>query len=75
MNRLPALAASAFLLGIALSSNALAATRDEQTKACRADAIKFCSAEIPDKDKITACMKQNVDKLSPECRKMFGKKQ
>jgi hypothetical protein len=75
MNRLLAFAAPAFLLGLVLSSSAPAATRDEQTQACRADAIKFCSAEIPDKDKITACMKQNVDKLSPECRKMFGKKQ
>jgi hypothetical protein len=75
MNRLLAYYAPAFLLGFALISSAPAASRDEQTKACRADAIKFCSADIPVEDKITACMKQNVDKLSPECRKMFGKKQ
>lgn len=73
MNRLLVCYAPALLLGFTLIASAPAATRDEQTKACRADAIKFCSAGIPDEDKITACMKQNLDKLSPECRKMFGK--
>jgi hypothetical protein len=75
MNRLLALAASALALSLAMTSTAPAATADEQSKACRADAIKLCSAEIPDKEKITACMKQNLDKLSPECRKMFGKQE
>ncbi|AJZ63283.1 hypothetical protein OI25_4199 [Paraburkholderia fungorum] len=55
---------------------ASAATEDEQAKACRGDAMHFCAAEIPNKEKITACMKQHVDELSPACRAMFkgGKK-
>ena len=70
--------APTLLLGLVLATSfaitpASAATRDEQTKACRGDALKFCSAEIPDEGKITACMKQNLSKLSPECRAMFGK--
>ena len=52
-------------------SGAHAASQDEQEKACRGDAMHFCSAEIPNKDKITACMKQHVSELSPPCRAMF----
>jgi hypothetical protein len=33
--------------------------------------MHFCSAEIPNKDKITACMKQHISELSPACRAMF----
>lgn len=51
--------------------SAQAATQDEQEKACRGDAMKFCSAEIPNKDKITACMKQHKRELSPGCQAMF----
>jgi hypothetical protein len=68
------LAASLFALGAAASSNA--ASRDDQAKACRGDAMHFCAADIPNEDKITACMKQHIDELSPACRAMFkgGKK-
>ncbi len=75
MKRLFAFAAPACLLGLVLAAGAPAATRDEQSKACRADAIKYCSADIPDEDKIKACLQENVDKLSPDCQKMFGKRQ
>jgi hypothetical protein len=54
-----------------VAGNAHAASHYEQKKACRGDAIKFCSAEIPNKDKITACMKQHKSELSPGCRAMF----
>jgi hypothetical protein len=68
------LAASLFALGAATSSNA--ASHDDQAKACRGDAMHFCAADIPHEDKITACMKQHIDELSPACRAMFkgGKK-
>ena len=73
--RLYALCAAG-LLAAAASIPANAASRDEQSKACRGDAMHFCAAEIPNEDKITACMKQHVDELSPACRAMFkgGKK-
>jgi hypothetical protein len=61
----------AWLVFDATAGAAHAATRDEQEKACRGDAIKFCSAEIPNKDKITACMKQHKHELSPGCQAMF----
>ncbi|PQV48029.1 hypothetical protein [Paraburkholderia sp. BL21I4N1] len=69
-------AAGLFAAAAALAGPANAASRDEQSKACRGDAMHFCAAEIPNEDKITACMKQHVDELSPACRAMFkgGKK-
>ncbi|MBB2205519.1 hypothetical protein HLH27_10880 [Gluconacetobacter takamatsuzukensis] len=48
-----------------------AATREEQSAACRGDAIKLCTFAIPNEDKVTACMKKKIDQLSPRCRAMF----
>lgn len=52
-------------------SSAGAATRDEQTAACKGDAIKLCTFAIPNEAKITACMQKKIDRLSPRCRAMF----
>jgi hypothetical protein len=75
MNRTNALLAAS-LVAISAVTAAYAASEDEQAKACRGDAMHFCAADIPNKEKITACMKQHVDELSPACRAMFkgGKK-
>lgn len=60
------------LVGCMAAANVgTAATRDEQTKACKHDAIKFCAIHIPNKEKIEACMKQHYDKLSPKCQAIF----
>ena len=69
-----ALAASLVALGAVTAVHA--ASQDDQSKACRGDAMHFCAADIPNKEKITACMKQHLDELSPPCRAMFkgGKK-
>ena len=45
----------------------------EQRSACMGDAFKFCSAEIPNIPKITACMKANYSKLSPACKAAAAK--
>ncbi|MFM0737593.1 hypothetical protein PQQ51_10165 [Paraburkholderia xenovorans] len=78
MKRTYALFASSLVALSALSAvtAANAASEEEQSKACRGDAMHFCSSEIPNKEKITACMKQHVNELSPGCRAMFkgGKK-
>ena len=44
----------------------------EQQKACSGDAFRLCNSEIPDVDRITACMIRNKAQLSPECRTQFG---
>jgi hypothetical protein len=48
-----------------------AESQDDEGKACRRDAFRLCSSEIPNKDKIEACMKQHYDQLSPPCKKAF----
>ena len=49
-----------------------AAGTAEQQQACFEDAIKFCGSEIPDVQRITACMVRKIDNLSPRCRAQFG---
>ncbi len=43
----------------------------EQQAACSDDAFRFCSADIPDVDRVTACMVRKQDQLSPGCRVYF----
>ena len=65
---------AASLLGammMAASGPALAYT-PEQEQACTGDAFRLCNAEIPDVDRVTACMIRNKAQLSPACRTQFG---
>ena len=75
MNRTYCLLAASFVV-LVTAASASAATRDEQSKACRGDAMHFCAVDIPNEGKIIACMKRHLDDLSPACRAMFqnGKK-
>lgn len=43
----------------------------EQRRACRKDAMTFCRKEVPNVQRITACMERNLRKLSPACRAQF----
>ena len=43
----------------------------EQEQACTNDAFRLCSAEIPDVDRVTACMIRNKSQLTPGCRAFF----
>ncbi|CAG4895184.1 hypothetical protein [Paraburkholderia gardini] len=60
------------LVTLCTVNRAAAASSDHQDKACRGDAIHFCKAEIPNRQKIIACMKQHMSELSPGCRAMFS---
>jgi hypothetical protein len=53
-----------------LGGAAFAAERGtpEQRRACTPDVFKHCGEFIPDADRITACLRQKVSDLSPECR-------
>ena len=75
MNRTCCLLAAS-LVAIGAATSAHAASRDEQAKACRGDALHFCAVDIPNENKIIACMERHLDELSPACRAMFkgGKK-
>ena len=63
------------MLATALSVSVWSATSQayspEQEQACTPDAMRLCSAYIPDVDRITVCMIQNKSQLSPECRAHF----
>ena len=43
-----------------------------QRRACKPDVFRLCSDYIPDRDKITACLKAHRKQLSPDCRAVFN---
>ena len=69
----------AAVLVACLSSSAFAATakkanpsvRDQEQAACYDDAMRLCKDAVPDEDKIAACMKTNMSKVSAGCKKFF----
>jgi len=61
--------AAAVLTSI-VATSAFAYTPEEQ-QACQGDAFQFCGPEIPDVDRVTACMVRNKARLSPGCRQYF----
>ena len=47
--------------------SALAQSQDEQN-ACMNDAFSVCGHAIPDRERVGACLAQNIDRISPACR-------
>ncbi len=43
----------------------------EQQQACSSDAFRLCGPEIPDVDRVTACMIAKKAQLSPGCKVFF----
>jgi hypothetical protein len=64
-------AALAVALSYSLLPTAGHAYTEEQQQACQPDAFRLCSSEIPDVDRVTACMIAKQSQLSPECRRFF----
>ena len=54
----------------ALSTAALAYTAEQQ-QMCTGDAMRLCASEIPDVDRVTACMVQKRAQLSDGCKAVF----
>jgi len=63
------------MLAIALSAwmwpAASRAYTPEQQQACSDDAFRLCGADIPDIERVTACMIRNKSQLTPGCRVHF----
>ena len=65
-------------LGVALAALSAAAlptaghayTPEEQA-ACQPDAFRLCGSEIPDIERVKACMVARRAQLSPECKRFF----
>jgi len=58
-------------LSLSMISSAGNAYTPEQQQLCSNDAIRLCSADIPDVDRITACMARQRNLLSPACKAFF----
>jgi hypothetical protein len=43
----------------------------EQQQMCSGDAMRLCSSEIPDVERITACMERQREYLSEGCKAIF----
>jgi hypothetical protein len=52
-------------------STAADAYTQEQEQMCTGDAFRLCSSDIPDVDRVTACMVRQRSQLSPGCRAFF----
>ncbi|CAN5245245.1 hypothetical protein BH11PSE4_BH11PSE4_37710 [soil metagenome] len=59
------------VLAAALLSRAANAYTPEQEQMCTPDAMRLCSSEIPNVDRVTACMVRLRAQLSPGCRQFF----
>ena len=64
--------------GVALAALVLAtlpraghAYTAEEQQACQPDAFRLCGSEIPNIDRVTACMVAKRAQLSPECKQYF----
>ena len=54
--------------GLAATSLAARAETPEERAACMDDAFKVCGHAIPDRDRVGACLYQNISRISPACR-------
>jgi hypothetical protein len=55
------------------ASASQAFTQEDQRRLCTGDVFRLCSSEIPDVERITACMRKHRANLSEGCRNVFGK--
>jgi hypothetical protein len=46
----------------------------EQQLACTPDVFRLCGAEIPDENRIVACLRQNTAQLDEPCKAVFEAK-
>ena len=59
------------MLGLVMTPATSQAYTQEQQAACSDDAFRLCGPEIPDVDRVTACMVRNKSQLSPGCQVYF----
>lgn len=59
------------VFAMATTSAAFAETEAER-RACTGDAQTHCFDEIPDRDKVYACLVEKVNLLTPACKKIIS---
>jgi hypothetical protein len=62
------------LCAIAVPTASVALGTAPERAACTPDVFRLCSSEIPDVDRIIACMKANKASLSAPCKLVFDRK-
>ena len=69
-----AMLATAIILALHMLSTPAAAQAQysDAEMACQNDAYRFCGDLIPNRGKVGACLRRNLVRLSPDCRKNFG---
>jgi len=60
--------AAGLLIGMISTASAYTA---EQQQLCTDDAFRLCGADIPDVDRVTACMVKHKSELSAGCKSVF----
>ena len=58
-------------LAMGMLTTASHAYTQEQQQMCTGDAMQLCGSEIPDVDRVTACMVRQQALLSPGCKAVF----
>jgi hypothetical protein len=61
------------LWAISLPTASFALGTAEERSACTGDVFRLCSAEIPNADRIVACLKSKKANLSTACRSVFDR--
>jgi hypothetical protein len=64
-------------MGCAISIQSSAVAQEyrgtwEQQMACTPDVWRLCGAQVPDVDRIVACLRRNTEQLSGPCRAVFA---
>ncbi len=67
---MPKLSAIVSIIMIMSPLSAMAYTQDD-ADACTPDALRLCQQAIPDPDRVTQCLVQNKQNLSPGCKNVF----
>lgn len=63
--------AIATAFAVAMLTSASQAYTPEQQQMCTGDAMRLCGAEIPDVERVTACMIRQRAQLSDGCKAVF----
>jgi hypothetical protein len=68
-SRCKLLVATALMFGMLTTASQAYTLQEEQM--CSGDAMRLCASEIPNVERITACMERQRESLSEGCRAVF----
>jgi hypothetical protein len=66
------LSRTVFAIALMTAMPCYAAETQAERQACFNDAQTHCADEIPDRERVYACLVQNVAVLSPACKKIIS---